>query len=45
MFYQSGSIDNFTHATGPVAYYSAESEYNTVCTSGRDIANYRVLDK
>ena len=33
IFYQGGSIDHGTHVPGPVAQYSAESEYNTACTA------------
>ena len=30
--YQLVPIDNLTHVPGPVAQYSAESVYNTLCT-------------
>ena len=32
ILYQGGKIDHSTHFTGPVAQYSAESEYNAACT-------------
>ena len=43
IFYQGGPIDNGTHVTGPVYQSSAESEYNTACTAGMDLANFRML--
>ena len=43
IFYQGGTIDNGTHVTGPVAQSSAESEYNTACTEGMDLAYFRML--
>ena len=33
IFYQGGPIDHCTHVPGPVAQYSAESEYNAACTA------------
>ena len=33
IYYQGGPIDHGTHVTGPVAKSSAESEYNTTCTT------------
>ena len=34
IFYQGGRIDHGTHFPGPVAQFSAESEYNAACTVG-----------
>ena len=33
VFYQGGPIDHFTHVTDPVAQFSADSEYNSACTT------------
>ena len=43
IFYQGGTIDHGTHVPGPVAQYSAESEYNVVCTVGMALAHFRML--
>ena len=43
VFYQVGTIDHWTHVPGPVDQSSAESEYNTKCTLGVDIAHFRML--
>ena len=43
IFYQGGTIDHGTHVPGPVAPSSAESEYNTACTAGMDLAHFRML--
>ena len=43
MFYQGGPIDHCTHVPGPVAQSSSESEYNTECTSGMDLAHLRMI--
>ena len=43
IFYQGGPIDHGTHVTGPVAQYSAESEYNAACTAGMALAHFRML--
>ena len=43
IFYQGGTIDHGTHVPGPVAQSSAESEYNTACTSGMALAHFRML--
>ena len=43
IFYQVGPIDHGTTVTGPVAQYSAESEYNAACTSGMVLAHFRML--
>ena len=42
-FYQGGPIDNCTHVPGPVAYSSAESEYNTACTISMDLSHFIIL--
>ena len=44
VFYQHGTIDNFTHVPAPVAQSSAESEYNAACNSGMDLAHFRMLN-
>ena len=43
IFYQGGLIDHGTHVPGPVAQYSAESEYNAACTAGMALAHFRML--
>ena len=43
IFYQGGPIEHGTHAPGPVAQSSAESEYNAACTAGMDLAHFRML--
>ena len=43
IYYQGGSIDHGTHVPGPVAQSSAESEYNSACTAGMDLAHFRML--
>ena len=43
IFYQGGPIDHGTHVPGSVAQSSAESEYNTACTSGMALAHFRML--
>ena len=42
-FYQGGPIDHATHVPGPVAQFSAESEYNAACTAGMSLAHFRML--
>ena len=42
-FYQGGTIDHGTHVPGPVSQSTAESEYNTACTAGMDLAHFRML--
>ena len=44
MFCQGGPVDNFTHVLGPVAKYSAESDYNAACTSGMALAHFRIIN-
>ena len=34
IFYQGWTIDHGKNVPGPVAQYSAESEYNAACTAG-----------
>ena len=43
IFYQCGPIDHAKHVTGPVAQSSAESQYNAACTTGMDLACFRML--
>ena len=43
IFYQGGPIDHGTNFPGPVAQYSAESEYNASCTAGMVLAHFRML--
>ena len=43
IFYQGGPIDHGTHVTRPVAQSSAESDYNAACTSGMNLAHFRML--
>ena len=43
IFYQGGPIDHGTHVTGPVAQFSAESEYNAACTAGMALAHFSML--
>ena len=44
MFYQGGTIDHWTHATGIVAQYISESEYNAAFTEGMSLAHFRILN-
>ena len=43
IFYQGGTIDHGTYVTGPVTQSSSESEYNSACTAGMDLAHFWVL--
>ena len=43
IFYQGGTIDHGTHVPGPVAQFSAESDYNAVCTAGMALAYFIML--
>ena len=43
IFYQGGTIDHVTHVPGPVAQYSAESEYNAAYNAGMVLAHFRML--
>ena len=44
MFYQGGPIDNCTHVPGPVAQYSAESEYTAACTTVMAPSHFRITN-
>ena len=43
IFYQGAPIEHGTNVPGPVAQYSAESEYNAACTVGMDFTHFRML--
>ena len=43
IFYQGGPSNHGTYVQGPVAQFSAESEYNAACTAGMDLAHFRML--
>ena len=43
ILYQGGPIDHGTHVPGPVTQSSAESEYNSSCTTGMALAHSRML--
>ena len=43
LFYQVGPVNHGTYVLGKVAQWSAESEYNIVCTSGIDLAHFRMI--
>ena len=43
IFYQGGPIYHGTHVPGPVSQPSAEIEYNSSCTAGMALVNFRVL--
>ena len=43
IFYHGGPIDHGTHVPGLFAQSSAESEYNAACTTGMDLAHFRML--
>ena len=43
IFYQCGPIDHGTHVPGPVAQSSADSDYNSACTIGMVLENFRML--
>ena len=43
IFYQGGTIDHGTHVPGPVAQFSAESEYDIACTAGTVLAHFSML--
>ena len=43
-FYKVGPIDHCTHVPGPVDQYSAEIEYNAVCTAGMALENLIILN-
>ena len=44
VFYQGGKIDHCTNVPGSVSQSSSESEYNSACTAGMDIAHTRMLN-
>ena len=44
VFYQGGPIDHCTHVPGPVAQYSAESEYNSECTAWMSLSHFRMIN-
>ena len=44
VFYQGVPIDYCTYVSGPVFQYTAESEYNALCTAVRVIESFRILD-
>ena len=41
--YKGGPIDHVTHVQGPVSQYSAESEYDSACIAGMDLAHFRMV--
>ena len=43
IFYQGGTIYHVTHVSGPVSQSSEESESHAACTSGMDLAYFRML--
>ena len=43
IFYQGGPIYHGTHVTGPVSQSGAESEYNSACTTGMNLAHFSML--
>ena len=43
IFYQGGPIGHVIHLTGSVSQSGAESEYNVECTTGMDLAYFRML--
>ena len=43
IFYQGVTIDHGTYVTGPVTQSISESEYNSACTAGMDLAHFWVL--
>ena len=43
IFNQGGPIEHVTHILGPIAQSSAESDHNSECTSGMDLAHFRML--
>ena len=44
LFYQGVTIDHCIHVPVPIAQYSAESEYNSACTTGTALSHFRVLN-
>ena len=43
IFYQGEPINHGTHVPGPVSQFIAESDYNTACNAGMDLAHFRML--
>ena len=43
IFNQGGPIDQGKHVPVPVYQSSAESDYNSACTAGMDLAHFRML--
>ena len=43
LFYQGKPIDHVTLVPVPVDHSSAESEYNSACTTGMDLEHFRML--
>ena len=43
IFYEGVPIDHVTPVPGPVAKSGSESEYNSSCTAGIDLANFGML--
>ena len=43
IIYQGGPIDHGTHVPRPFAQSSAESEYNSACTTGIALAHFRIF--
>ena len=43
IFYQYGPIEHITHVPGLVDQSSAKSDYNAACTTGMDLAHFRML--
>ena len=44
VFYKVVPIDHCTHGPGQVAKSSSESEYNSSCTAGMALENFRMLN-
>ena len=44
MFCKGGPIDHFANVPGPVAQYSADSEYNAAYITLMDISHFRMLN-
>ena len=44
VFYQGGTIDNYTHVTGTVSQSSATCEYNESCNPGMALEHFRMIN-
>ena len=44
VFYQGISIDHCKNVPVPVAQYSAESKYNSVCTTGMNLPHFMMIN-